>query len=78
MSLDMNNLSRLLVDEGEEVDGIIVSMLDSRASWLMTAKIGWWRCLHAMGIHHKVPLRRWDAASQRLVEIGDACWFCDG
>jgi hypothetical protein len=47
-------------------------------TWRVHAKVLIMRALHPLGIHYMVPAYGHVPGSERWVEIGSTCWYCNG
>lgn len=71
---DEENVEALLAAANEAADADPTPVKES--PWL-TVKEFVSKLLHPLGVHHFVPLKRWDQGSQRIINTGHLiCLWC--
>jgi len=68
---------RMLVVAEEELAELSTKFdMEAEVSYATSWKLRLFRLVHPIGIHYMVPLKRFDPASKRLVDMGTTCWWC--
>lgn len=71
---------RILVSSLDELEEVVRAsegeVTEVTVSYVMAWKLRLYRIVHPLGIHYLVPLKQFDPASRRFVDVGTTCWFC--